>query len=330
MGSPTGATEVAFSSLESLPVEIQTVILAELPLDSLRALINSSSRLYQVYYHNRPSILNKSLKYTLGGIFQDAYAACWSESWFTGLDCAVEQFSSEDYLERLHVDPSGSAAQDLSLAVAHKMAYFHMRVVEPLTDYYARWALGALSSSPEAGPLTGTEKARIQRALYRLQIICNMRLRGPQHILDALDDFGPWQAEEILCVHEFAKERYMSVFIECAYHRISILRNEDVTTVYSCDGESIRRILLAVLEFWLTCPEGVNERLLDSILSLGLEVLRDLVQAKDNEESAVIVDYNLKFGHWLYEDDWIDGAGEWLRVHLFSLWSVSQFTVCSC
>lgn len=245
------ATAVVLSPLESLPVEIQIAIFAESSLDSLRALINSSPRLYHAYFRYRPSILNKALKLTLGGIFQDAYAACRTDLWFAEVDAATAalRFSFGDYHESLLTDPTGSLADELPLAVAHKMAFFHLNIVEPLTERYARWALGALSSSPEAAPLTGTEKSRIQRAMYRLQTLCNTSLRGPRYILDVLHDFGPWQAEEILCVYEFAKERYTSVFIECAWHldqernpkyrHISLPDVNEALLLYSNDCETI-------------------------------------------------------------------------------------------
>ena len=96
------------------------------------------------------------------------------------------------------------------------MVYFYLRVVEPLTERYARWALGALSSSPQAAPLTKTEKSRIQRAMYQFQVICNLGILEPQAILEVLDSFGPWEAEQIIRVHEFAKERRTSASMECA------------------------------------------------------------------------------------------------------------------
>lgn len=213
------ATRAVLSLVESLPFEIQIAILSKLSIESLRALIKSSPRFYQVYFRHRLSVLNNSLKLTLGGIFQDAYAACWSDLWSAGDDAAVVQFSFRDYHNSLPTDPMSSAAGTLPLEIAHKMADFHLRVVEPLTNRYVYWALGALSSSsPQLASVSRTEKARVQRAMYRLQIICNMSIRNNRVMAGILDDFGPWQAEQILCVHEFAKERYESVFVECAWH----------------------------------------------------------------------------------------------------------------
>ncbi|KAG6362739.1 hypothetical protein INS49_007832 [Diaporthe citri] len=295
--SSAGATEVILSSLESLPVEIQIAILAESSLSSLRALIRSSPRFYHVYFRHRLLILNKSLNNSLGGILQDAYAACWSDLWFGGYDAAagVGPFSFEDYLESLLIDPTGSTIDDLSLTVARKMSYFHIRVVEPLTERYARWALGALSSSPEAAPLTGTEKAHIQRAMYRLQIICNIPIRDDQAIFEAMDAFGPWQAEEILCVHEFAKDRYKSVFVECVWH----LDQPKYISMHLWEVEE-RPILYDY--------DLINDDALTTMLSLGLPVLQDSFEARNSGELVDDVRYSILSGDWVYRREWIDSA----------------------
>lgn len=310
--SPAGATEIALSSLESLPVEIQIAILAESSLDSLRALINSSPRFYHVYFRHRLPILNKSLKHSLDGIFQDAYAAYWSDLWF-----GVVPFSFEDYQESLLIDPTGSTIDELSLTAAHKMAHFHLRVVEPLTERYARWALGALSSSPEAAPLTGTERARIQRAMYRLQIICNMSIRDHQAMFEALDAFGPWQAEEILCVHAFAKERYESVFVECVWHRdqpkyisMHLWEVEERTIVYDYDRKPTPHPSPPVQKSKSNCPTVINEDALATMLSLGLPVLQESFEARNSGELVDLVEYSIKSGNWIYGREWVDSAGK--------------------
>lgn len=317
--SPAGATEVVLSSLESLPVEVQIAILAESSLDSLRALINSSPRFYHVYFRHGLSILNKSLKHSLGGIFQDAYAACWSDLWFAGYGAAagVVRFSFEEYHESLLIDPTGSTEDDLSVFVAHKMAYFHLRVIEPLTERYARWALGALSSSPEAAPLTGTERSRIQRAMYRLQIICNVSIRNEETMFEALDAFGPWQAEEILCVHEFAKQRYESVFVECVWHldqpkyiSMPLWKVDKRVILYNYDRESTPHPSPSADESKLNCLAGINEAALVTMLSLGLRVLQDSFEARDSGELVDYVRYSIESGNWVFGRQWIDSAGK--------------------
>lgn len=244
------ATETALCSLERLPVEIQTCILAESSLGSLRALIRSSPRFYYVYSQARLPLLKRALTVALDGLFLDAYAACRSDHYFAAAT-ATPWLSADDYLESPDTAPSASINDELSLAVAQQMACFHLRIVEPLTERYAHWALGALSSSAQEAPLTKTEKSRIQRAMYRLQVICNLRVSHPQTLLEILDSFGPWAAEQIICVHEFAKERWSSVFVECAwelnqeenprYNYIPILGSYDPLVLYKNECKSTTR-----------------------------------------------------------------------------------------
>lgn len=314
---PAVTTEVVLSSLESLPIEIQIAILAESSLDSLRALINSSPRFYHVYFRHRLPILNKSLRSSLGGTFQDAYAACWSDLWFGGYgaEAAIVRFSFEDYHESLLIDPSGSTTDNLSLTIARKMVYFHLRVVEPLTERYARWALGALSSSPEAAPLTGTEKARIQQAMYRLQIICNNSIRDEQMMFQTLDAFGPWQAEQILCVHEFAKERYESVFVECTmdrpkYINMHLWEIDDRTLVYNGDRELVTHLWHPVQDSNLNCLADINDDAITTMLSLGLPELQESFEARNSGELVDEVIYRIASEDWAYRHEWIDSAGK--------------------
>lgn len=333
--SPKGVTEIVLPSLESLPVEIQIAILAESSLESLRALIKSSPRFYQVYFRNETSILNNSLKRTLGGIFHDAYAASWSDQGSAELGAAASamRFSFEDYLESMRTDRTvtGSTADNVPLEAAQKMAHFHLRVVEPLTERYARWALGALSSSPDAAPLTRTEKARIQRGVYRLQIICNMFLRGNRMILGVLDCFGPWQSEEKVCVHAFAMERYSSVFIDCAwqldqernpkYRRIPLWNVNERLLLYSYDSESTPHSSNRAQSSSLTYRVVINREALATVLSLGLPVLRETFEARKSVELAEVVEKSIGVGDWVYGWHWIDSAGKQPRVDISAMMS---------
>lgn len=147
------------------------------------------------------------------------------------------------------------------------MASFHLRVVEPLTERYARWALGALSSSAQDAPLTKTEKSRIQRAMYRLQVICNSGTGNEQQILQVIDSFGPWAAEQIICVHEFAKERWSSVFIEWELNQEEIPRYNyapildfeyEPLVLYSKKCESITRSSSPYIELLLRSIQGAS------------------------------------------------------------------------
>jgi hypothetical protein len=128
-----------------------------------------------------------------------------------------------------------------------EMIHFHQSVIEPLTDRYATWALAALSSSPTSYPLSGTERRRIQRALYNLQVFCNLcgsRGEGrsaPVFIGDPVDRLcvlcllPAWQIEEILCIDSFARDVYGAAFYQVAWDlnekRNPKYRHIDMTSV---------------------------------------------------------------------------------------------------
>ncbi|KUI60308.1 hypothetical protein VP1G_07476 [Cytospora mali] len=152
-------------SLETLPVEIQFAILDEITsLNILRTLVHASPIFYWIYSRSRLPILKKVLKHTLDGISEDAHAAYRS-----GL---AVPFSFDGYRSiTASIEP---AYEGLSPVEVTAMASFHLSIIEPLTERYAHWTLSALSS--EASPLSKTERGRIQRAMYRLQILCNINI----------------------------------------------------------------------------------------------------------------------------------------------------------
>ena len=110
-----------------------------------------------------------------------------------------------------------------------ELVRFHQSVIEPLTERYATWALAALSSSSSSYPLSGTERRRIQRALYNLQVFCNLCgsrgegrsapvfIRTPLDRLRVLCLLPAWQIEEVLCIDSFARDVYGAAFYQVAW-----------------------------------------------------------------------------------------------------------------
>lgn len=324
MKTPTWTSDAVRCPLERLPVEIQTRILVESSLDSLPAIIRSSPRFLHVYSQNRLSVLRNILSSSLEGFFPDAYVACTSDPYFRVADTNWWHLRHE-YLENPDIVPPSLDIAGISLETIQQMAYFHLRVVEPLTERYCRWALGALSSSPLAAPLTKTEKSRIQRAMYRLQVVCNLRVREPQEMLSVLDSFGPWATEQILCVHEFAKERFSSAFIECAwvldpmYNNLGISDDwKDRLRLYKNEGESITRYPCScVVLFTDLCSPDLNVKILCDVLSSGLSVLQETFQAEDFEDLCDVIRNNVEYYGELYLGcifEGIDEAGKYKRI----------------
>jgi hypothetical protein len=139
------------ASLETLPFEIQRVILSQAPtLNSVRALVHVSPQLHSVYAQDRLRILRAFVEQSLDAILFDADAA-----YLSGTD-ELQQTRDEPMLwallddfqnRRTSVAPSDLAAQ-LALEDLVQLARFHQSIIEPLTERYSVWALAALSSSP--------------------------------------------------------------------------------------------------------------------------------------------------------------------------------------
>lgn len=247
-------------SLEGLPFELQEHIIMSLvpSLEDLSALVRASPQLHRVYAQGRLHILRRFLEQSFGDMLVDTYFA-----YHSGTDSfqqnreegSLWEFLNEYQHTRATTSPA-SLATRLSLEEVTQMANFHMSIIEPLTDRYAAWALAALLSSPEAKPLSQTERRRIQRGLYHLEIVCNVcgskgegrskpdRIEGNVARLKVLALFPGWQVEELLCVHAFAQDKYSSVF-----HQVAWDLNEERNLKYRhIDMNSVNEDLLLLSE----------------------------------------------------------------------------------
>lgn len=250
MDSVSPATHTSQPALEDLPPEVLRLILLQMPsFQALGALVHASPQMHRVYKVDRLAILRNWLVQHLGGL-ADAYAAYFSGtlSFQQSRDEPMIWDFLSDYEQR-RANPVKLAAQ-LSLDDIVGMVWFHNSYIEPLTERYAVWALASMPSlaeaSPTAQPLSTTEMRRIQRAMYRLQVFCNVcgfkgegsssrRIQDDVERLRVFSMFPPWEAEEILCVHEFAKSKCSDVFKLIAWdldeERNPKYRHIDVTEV---------------------------------------------------------------------------------------------------
>lgn len=238
---PPSASATTPPSLESLPFEIQEEVLTQLPnLQSLSALIHASPRLHSVYLKDRLQILSKYLEQVLESVLVDAHA-----TYLSGRE-EFQRNRNEDriwefidtYQAQRSVSISSSLVQKLSLQEVTEMVRFHLSVIEPLTELYTTWSLAALHPPPpqkpgqigmEANAITKVERTRIYRALYRLQLFCNLcgtrgddrdstlLIAGDVDRARILAIFQPWEVEEILCINEFAQDKYSRVLDQVAW-----------------------------------------------------------------------------------------------------------------
>lgn len=225
--------------LEKLPAELRLHVLSQLDMESLKSLVHASPVYHAQYLMDRKQLLFKTLMTTLGGAALDAQLAFHSgkQEFQDALSReTVERFlrSYETYRSSSpwhlpHAMSGDGAAFDnfclndtFTLAEVSSMVKFHSSVIKPLVQYFAEWALENMIQLPGAQsysqPLSGTEKVRLFRALYRYQICCN--LFGSQlgeleathfdaeYILMQLETlFEPWENEEVVCITLFFESK---------------------------------------------------------------------------------------------------------------------------
>ncbi|KAJ4424636.1 hypothetical protein N0V82_000768 [Gnomoniopsis sp. IMI 355080] len=336
MDSDSPTSHAPQPSLEGLPAEIQRLILFKVPtFQALGALVHASPQMHRVYTVDRLPILRNWLIQRLG-VLADAYAA-----YFSGT-LSFQQSRDEpmlwDFLsnyEQRRADPADLAGQ-LSLDDIVGMVCFHNSYIEPLTERYAASALASMPSlaeaSPTAQPLSTTEMRRIQRAMYRLQVFGNAcgfkgegsssrRIQTDVERLRVLSMFPPWEAEEILCIHEFAKEKYSSVFQLVAWD-LDEERNPKFRQIEMTD---VNDNLLLISE-----AGNINKRSRDAVLRHGLPLLSDVLNTEDHDQLAEItraaiiagVDASDGIENWIDDATWddkqIQRREQWYTHHDFA------------
>lgn len=313
-------------SLETLPVELQRLIMCHAAdLISLSALIHASPKLHRVYAQHRRSVLRDLVTQTLDGIHLDALDAYRSGTEAfqkTRTEPLLWNFVEEQQAIRFAdpPPPAGDWTAGLSLDDIICILRFHASVVEPLTGAFASWALGELPSTPEnkgaykSAPLSYTERRRIQRALYRMQMVCNLcgsqeaarsappRIDDTEGRMRVLSMFPAWGVEEILSVHEFAKDHYQEIFKKVAwdlneernpkYRHIDITSvNEDLMLTMELPDGSLSKYPLICLfqDPSLTCGVAFNEKSLNTVLRYGLHLLAETSKDKSHEQMVEMI-----------------------------------------
>ncbi|KAK4143192.1 uncharacterized protein C8A04DRAFT_37728 [Dichotomopilus funicola] len=281
----------------NLPFEIQRLILSQAPmLDTLRALVHASPRLHSVYAQDRLHILRAFVEQSLEGIFLDAYAAYRSgtdEFQLTRDEPMIWDFVHDFENKRNGTNtPQSKLTEPLALDDLVQLVRFHHAIVEPLTERYSIWALAALSSAPQDCPLSWTEKVRIQRALYRFQIFCNLcgsrgegrsspqSLQEPLERLRVLSLFPAWQIEEILCIQEFGKDTYGGIFDRVAWDL-----NEERNPGYK--DLNLKFVRESLLLFSGPPSYDINRESREAMLRHGLPVLAFAFKKLDDHDGLV-------------------------------------------
>ncbi|TAQ85352.1 hypothetical protein B7494_g6315 [Chlorociboria aeruginascens] len=220
------------SLLETLPPELKSQILFSLSLADLSALVHASPAFHQCYLLNRKALLFGVLRTELGSVLIDAFAAYISEflelQQLSYLRQVTEFLTSYEEL-RSTPSPLDVIQEKVSLKNAIDLVQF-FSITRVLATEFANSALTYLPISTKSEPLSRTERMRILRAFYRLQICCNLFGANHRKHWDLLNSyetlniscvdilrlffciFEPWEVEEIACVHAFMGKKYEQIF----------------------------------------------------------------------------------------------------------------------
>jgi len=223
--------------IETLPVEIQLQIMLCLPsLGALGAMIRASPVFYSLFQGEPKNFIANCLINILGDAFLDACTARAAiqddfqkrrrDAMKLGYEPSLIWPFLGSYRKRVEQLPCNSWIHSISLPEAIEMAVFHSSTVEPLVEKYASWALANLGTSVKPTNLSRTERMRIQRAMYRFQIVCdvfgnklkddNLSDQRPRQMgcLRFLTGYEPWEIEEILCINVFLQDEYQKRLME--------------------------------------------------------------------------------------------------------------------
>jgi hypothetical protein len=206
---------LAAPRLDTLPAELRHHLLFFLDLDSLSALVHASPTFHAQYFDDRSRILPSSIEYTASEIY-------------TLRLFQTHTPESEDVAEFLRMYSGSRARQRLAdkglidLSTAIETAHSYFGVVKPIADHFAGSALANLmretaqTGSVVEHSLWGTERARITRAIYRVDLyyeilkadnsIAYSRAEGNTRAF--LDTFEPWEVEEFYSFYLYAKKTY--------------------------------------------------------------------------------------------------------------------------
>lgn len=207
--------------VEGLSVELVRLVLSALPdVASLRATVLSSPIFYNAFLEAEVAITTRVLLEQIdSSVLPEAIAALESsrlrlgESGEPRDEGAVLAFIDQNLRHRPDVPRSWSLLEALRVTQLHL----------PVGDLALRFVNAATGQSPlnrsQSINVTCQEVCRIERALYRFEVYCNlfggspMLLRSPvlpvrlrfyreqQRLF--FTNFAPWENEQLGCVHDF-------------------------------------------------------------------------------------------------------------------------------
>lgn len=213
------------ASLEGLAVELQFEILQRLPdLPTLDAIVHASPSYHRAYVARRQSILARVISRDIGPDIQfEARAVA-----MTQLINKEDGSAIRDFLEDCK-----STRQQPASVLFETFPLSHITILSQL-QHAVRFVMKdfcktTLSRDPLSGekeedikPISTDEARRISRALYRFELFCiifsqpSFKVKRKLDCMDMchlfLNQFPPWEVEEIACIRDYIIGRYAHLF----------------------------------------------------------------------------------------------------------------------
>ncbi|OQE00191.1 hypothetical protein PENVUL_c056G08858 [Penicillium vulpinum] len=226
--------------LEALPPEVRRHLLTMMEFNGLRALVHASPLYHEQYLLDRQWLLGQCVDKLLGSVNIEASLVCQSSTASFAQTRTRESITPllESYKNRQDLPSFSLIEESLPLDDIIWILLFHTSIVVPLANRYSAWALENLAKKTVANEassslvgvpdsLSQSEETRIIRALYRLQLWCNLFGIGLHQEIDkpfysgysSIDlltihasHFEPWEIEEMHCVYLFSETIYRQIF----------------------------------------------------------------------------------------------------------------------
>ncbi|KAF2105204.1 hypothetical protein BDV96DRAFT_695014 [Lophiotrema nucula] len=241
------------SPLENLSVELLQMILSYLPdVLSLRSSALVCRKLFAAVRGAETLTTTSVLLKQMEDVLPEANIAQQALRLKPCTEDQVQDFIAT-HLAKRQLPPKAWTLKD-----AVTVAKVHVCVSE-LASQFITTAATKLTGCDNR-PATRTEESRIQRAMYRFEIFCNL-FRGLQEpvsrkLWDAFfSRFLPWENEQLACVHDYFDKAVRPAFNDIAendiawgYNRIECDDERDcifIQALLSHGLEKLRRIMMA-------------------------------------------------------------------------------------
>lgn len=275
------------SRIEGLPVELLQMVLSALSdVASLHAAVSSCPRFRLIFLEVEATITAQVLSRQIdGSILPEATAAFESSCFPTyGREIqnreGVRDFVARNLRHRLALPRSWSLRSALRLGRLHScVAWFANKLA------LAAFSRETLSrSEPLVSP---QERSRIECALFRFEIYCNLfresqdpysDLRREQKLL-FFSKFAPWENEQLGCVHDFLVETVSPGQLLGAFGLLNTRANAT-----SPAFDDIAEHDVAWGAFHVEYGTGGDSPFIQHILSMGLEKLHQIAKSESYEE----------------------------------------------